>query len=138
MEIYQCMTDGERWTHGGLQAGADEATRHQDLGHVVLIGDIDKLAQALRHYPDQAPLVPEGPDPERPELPIGGKVETWGPDPVSETPPATELFDNVGRAVVTAWWRWLATREDKFSVEVAARLDPDAFLQLAKMIAEAY
>lgn len=48
MEIYQCMTCGEKWPHEGLERNMDIATQHQSRGHIVKVGNIDKLAKEYR------------------------------------------------------------------------------------------
>lgn len=51
MDIYQCMTCGERWPHGGVRENfitvaqhADETRGRPEGMHLVLVGDMDALA----------------------------------------------------------------------------------------------
>ena len=50
MDIYQCMTCGERWPHEGLERNMDIAIIHQSKGHEVRVGNIDNLAKELKKY----------------------------------------------------------------------------------------
>lgn len=57
MDIYQCMTCGERWPHEGLERNMDIAITHQSKGHVVRVGDIDNLAKEFKKYKKTKVLV---------------------------------------------------------------------------------
>jgi hypothetical protein len=48
MDIYQCMTCGERWPHEGLERNMDIALVHQGQGHEVRVGNIDRLAREYK------------------------------------------------------------------------------------------
>lgn len=149
MDIYQCMTCGERWAHGSEDA-VQAAARHQGQGHAVYIGNIDQLAKQYTAQQNGAPstVVPERSDPLDPESRLGGKVDIWGPNsspaigsPTILTPaPTIEKQsidqDSPGIFVVRQFRQWLCSEENDlgFEHEVGRYLSAQAWRYLAAMI----
>lgn len=64
MDIYQCMTCGEKWPHGGSHASFVAVAQHADTTrgnpegmHYVLIGERQHLAQLYERHKAGEPLV---------------------------------------------------------------------------------
>jgi len=81
MEIYQCMSCGERWAHEGLEVNMDRAITHQSRGHNVFVGHIDVLAKQYEAVKNGAAIPapdesvdprPVSPEPEEEHNPVFG------------------------------------------------------------------